>query len=284
MRTFKKYFTILAGLTLAAISFNLFLEPFHIDTGGVGGLAIVVSQFIPIPESFFMLLVNATLVILSFLVLGKELTKNNLFGSLLYPILVELTSPITNYILIKDLDMLVIAVLGGVLSGTGYGLLFKNNFTSGGTDILNQIVAQKLKIPIGRSMIYIDGIIVLIGGFVFGIETFIYSIISLIIISILSNRSTLGINTNKLFYIRTDKYQEVKTYLLNDLKYDVTIFDTYGNASNKKSKLIMCSVKQKDYYKVKTAIEMIDKEAFMIITNNYQSQNANRMVPTFEEE
>ncbi len=282
MRTLKKYISVICGIFLIAVSYNLFFSANNLDTGGVGGLAIVVNRLFFVPESLFILIVNILLLILSFWILGKDLTKNTLMGALLSPVFIELTSHITSHIIIKDLDMLVIAVLGGVISGVGYGLLFKNNFTSGGTDILNQIAEKLFKISIGTSMIYIDGAIVMLGGLVFGIESMIYSIIALFLISMLSNKSTLGINNNKTFYIRTKKYKEVKEYLMKDLKCDVTIFDTYGNASNKKSKLIMCSVNQKDYYKLKTGLEMIDPEIFITITNNYQAKNLNRMVPEGE--
>ena len=116
----------------------------------------------------------------------------------------------------KDLELLIIAVLGGVLSGLGYGLLFKNNFTSGGTDILNQIALKKFKIPLNKSMIYIDGSIVLLGGIVFGIDSMIYSIISLLIISVLSNKTMLELNKNKIFYILTKKSSEIQEYLTKE--------------------------------------------------------------------
>lgn len=128
-------------------------------------------------------------------------------------------------------------------------------------------------------MLYIDGTIVLLGGFVLGIESMIYSIIALQIISTLSNKTMLRINANKVFYIETTKFKEVKQYLTQDLKYDITIFDVQGGYSNNLKKLILCSVKTNDYYKVKTGLEMIDKDIFIIINENYELLNENKMVP-----
>lgn len=280
MRIIKKYGAVILGILLVALSYNLFFSPNNLDTGGVSGLAIVVKNLFFLNESNFILITNIVLLIVSYFVLGKELTKNSLLGSILFPIFVRITSRVNDYIIIENLEMIVIAVIGGSISGLGYGLLFKNNFTSGGTDILNQIAEKKFKVPMSKSMIYIDGCIVLLGGFVFGIEKMIYSIIALILISTLSNKTMLEINNHKVFYIQTKKPKEIKNYLTQELKYDVTIFDSIGGYSNSKSELILCSIKTKDYYKVSTGIQAIDPLAFITITENYESMNENKMVPT----
>ena len=128
-------------------------------------------------------------------------------------------------------------------------------------------------------MIYIDGSIVLLGCIIFGIESMVYSIIALLFISTISNKTMLGIHNNKIFYIQTKKMTQIKRYLIQDLKYDVTIFEGIGGFSQKKKQLILCSVKTSDYYKVKTGIELLDQEALIIITENYELLNENLMVP-----
>lgn len=279
MKTIKRYGSVLLGLFIIAVSYNLFFVPYQLDTGGVSGLAIVIKELFFLEESTFIFIVNIILLIISYIVLGKELTKNNLIGSLLLPVFIKLTENFGDFIVITEIEPLFIAVIGGVLSGYGYGLLFKNNFTSGGTDILNQIAEKKFKIPISQSMIYIDGAIVLLGGFVFGVEPMIYSIIALLLISNLSNKTLIGINKNKVFYIQTSKPKEIIKYLTKELNYDVTIFNAEGGFSKRKNKLILCSIKTMDYYKVKTALEMIDPQIFITITENYELLNANKMVP-----
>lgn len=279
MLKIKKYLNILIGIFLIAASYNLFFAPYSLDTGGISGLAIIIKKLFFIDESLFILLTNSILLIISYLVLGKDLTKNTVLGSILLPIFIKLTESLKNYIIIENLDLILISIIGAVLSGIGYGIIFKNNFTSGGTDILNHIALKKFKIPLNQSMIYIDGSIVLLGGFIFGIESMIYSIIALLIISNLSNKTLLGINKNKIFYIETTKYSKIAKYLTQELKYDITIFEAKGGFSNKNKKIILCSIKTIDYYKVKTGLEMIDPNIFVIITENYELLNENLMVP-----
>src|SRR5699024_1917663 len=128
-------------------------------------------------------------------------------GSILFPVFISLTENISQRITF-DLDILILAVLGGALSGIGYGLIFRNNFTTGGTDILNQIAEKYLKIPMGRSILMVDGPIVVLGLMVFGLEQTIYSLIVLILISTLSNRTMFELNKNRVLYIQTDKVKE----------------------------------------------------------------------------
>jgi len=138
-----RYIYLITGLLLVAIAFNLFLSPYNFVSGGVSGLAIVMKKVFNINESIFMLGTNILLIGISLKFLGKETTKNTILGSLLFPVFTFLTEKISIYIPL-DLDPLLIAILGGALSGFGYGLIFKNNFTTGGTDILNQISEKYL--------------------------------------------------------------------------------------------------------------------------------------------
>ena len=282
MQKIKKYGNVAIGIFLVAISYNLFFSPCDLDTGGISGLAIVIKKLFFINESIFIFIMNFLLLILSYIILGKELTKNTILGSILLPFFINFTENINQFIVIANLDPLLITLLGGVISGIGYGMLFKNNFTSGGTDILNQIAEKKFKIPMNLSMIYIDGLIVLLGGFIFGVESFLYSVIALLLISNISNKTIIGMNQNKVFYIQTEQYKKVIAYLTKELHYDVTIFEMQGGFSEKKKKLILCSVKTNDYYKVKTALNYIDRQIFITITENYELLNANLMVPKKE--
>lgn len=275
MQKIKKYLTLLLGLTIAAFSFNLFLAPFNLVAGGVSGLALVVHKTIHLNESLFIMIANSLLLGISFLFLGKEKTKNTIVGSLMFPILINLTSYLTAYLDITDLELIVIAFLGGILSGFGYGLVFKSGFTSGGTDILNQIMEKYMHIPMSQSIIFVDGLITICGGIVFGIPTMIYSLISLILISIFSHKTIIGEGKSKTLYITSSKYKEIKYYLHNELKIDSTDFDIVGGYSNSSHKMIMTVINTKDYYRIRSSIKVIDKDAFITTTDAYQLINEN---------
>ncbi len=274
----KQYIYVVIGLAIVACSFNLFLSPYDFAAGGVSGLAIIVHKICKINESLFILVINIILIIISLKYLGMEKTKNTILGSILFPIFTFLTQNISLWIPL-ELDNLLVSILGGGISGFGYGLIFKNNFTTGGTDILNQIAEKYLKIPMSKSILFIDGFVVLTGCLAFGITKMIYSLISLVLISTIANKTQLGINKNRVLYIQSKETEKIKQYLI-EYGYDVTIMNSYGGYTKKRNNILMCSVERKDYYKIKEGIKIIDEKSFIIVTNAYEQKNANINVRT----
>lgn len=183
---------------------------------------------------------------------------------------------ISNYLIIT-IDPLLIAIIGGVLSGYGYGLIFQNNYTTGGTDILNQIMEKYFHMPMGKSILIVDGFIVLLGGFTFGFTKLIYSLISLYFMSYYSNNLTLGINKNKVLYISSKKIDDIKKYLFS-CGYDVTLIKSAGAFTKKENQLLMCSLPNLSYHKVKEVLKEMDKDVFIVVTSAYEQKNANQEI------
>ena len=140
----KRYLTLLLGLFICAVSFNLFIFPNNIVFGGVSGISIIVTKFFDISASTFILLSSIILLIVSYIFLGKEKTKGSVLGTILFPIFVKLTSGFSSYLTINPSEIFLYALFGGVLYGIGAGLVFKAGFTTGGTDIINQIITKFL--------------------------------------------------------------------------------------------------------------------------------------------
>ena len=143
----KRYFFLLMGCFIVALAFNVFFKQYNIVCFGISGVSIVASHF-GIPNVPFILVSNIILLVVSYYTLGWKKTKNAIVGSLIFPIFVFFTSYLVPYIHFDDVEMLVIAIFGGVLSGIGYGLIYKTNFNTGGTDIICEIIAKYTKISI----------------------------------------------------------------------------------------------------------------------------------------
>lgn len=272
----KQYSTVILGLFLVAIAFNIFLAPHDLVAGGISGLSLIARKIFSIKTSTFILVGNIFLLLISFRFLGKEKTKNTVLGALLLPVFISLTENFQQFIVLDSLDPLIIALLGGTISGIGYGLVFQNNFTSGGTDILNQMMEKYMKVPMAKSIMYIDGPIVVLGCITFGFINMLYSLIVLYLVSTLSNTTMLQLNKNRLFYIQTSKINEVKGYLIETFHYDVTLLNSIGGYQKEKTKMIMCSVDNKHYYQIKEGIALIDPSAFITVTKAYEQKNANK--------
>ena len=265
----KRWAEFLLGVLIVAIAYNLFLLPAKV-VYGVGGLGIIFNSLFKIDPSLVILLSSVILLFLSLILLGKEETKKTVIGSLLYPVFVKLTSSVGQIVDLSNTDPLLIVLFGAVISGFGLGLIFKAGFTTGGTDILNQIVSKYFKMSMGNSMFFTDGIIILSSVFVFGWTKIMYSIISLYIISIMTDKVILGISNSKAFYIITDHEAEVKKFVLKHLSHGVTILDAKGGFTGQNQKVIMCIIPTKEYFIAKEGIHEIDSNAFFVVTDAYE--------------
>ena len=270
----NQYITFFLGLIVSTLSFNLFLSRNNFVTGGVSGISIIINRLVGVNESIFMLVVNIFLVILSFILLGKEKTRNTILGSILFPVFVHLTSYITDLIAL-EIDPFLQAILAGLLSGLGSGLVFKSNFTTGGTDIVSQIIEKYAHVPMSTAIRAIDVPIVLLGWMVFGFNNMMYALIALVILSGVSNSTMLELNKNRLMYITSQKTKEIQKYLMNEHEYDVTITKKIGGYTGRVDNLILCSGDKERYYEIKEGILLIDPDAFIVVTKSYEQKNAN---------
>lgn len=266
----KRYVNFFLGALLIAISYNVFIASNKLVPGGIGGIAIIFNYLFKIPNSLTILIFGIILLILSFFLLGKEKTKASILGSLLFPLLVQLTKNINIWLDFNTDDILLATVFGGVIYGFGAGLVFKAGFTTGGTDIINQIISKYFKISIGSSMLISDGLIAFSSAFFFGPINCMYSIIILYIISLMSDKVILGISDSKAFYIITDHEVEIKEFILKYLNHGVTVFNAKGGYLKEKQTVLMCVLPTKDYYRLKEGIHEIDKEAFFVVTDAYE--------------
>lgn len=266
----KRYAYFFVGLLLISIAFNAFLLPNNIVFGGVSGISIITKKFFGWDPSIFIMISSLLLLVVSFVFLGVKRTKGSIMGSIMFPIFIELTSNIPLYLNLDKTDLLICAIFGGVLYGIGAGLVFKAGFTTGGTDIINQIISKYAKTSMGTSLILSDGLIVLCGVFVFGVTKLMYAIITLYIISLITDRVLLGISDSKAFYIIAEKDNEIKEYVLKELGHGVTIFEGKGGFSKEKQKVLFCVIPTKDYFKLKEGIHNIDSEAFFVVTDAYE--------------
>lgn len=266
----KRHIQFVIGCLLIAISYNLFLAPNNIVAGGIGGFAIIINYLTGIENSIVIFVADILLLILSYFLLGKKKTKATILGSILFPILVSLTSDIGAYIDIDTNQLLLISAFGGVVYGFGAGMIYKAGFTTGGTDIINQIISKYLKTSMGKSMLYCDGMIVLLTAFVFGPTHFMYSIIVLYVISFMSDRVILGVSDSKAFYIVTQEDQKIKEYILKYLNHGVTVFNAKGGYAKENQTVLMCVLPTKDYYRLKEGIHEIDPSSFFVVTDAYE--------------
>ena len=266
----RRHASLLIGLLLISVAFNLFLLPNNIVFGGVSGISIITKEVFGWNPSIVIYIGSLILLIVSFIILGINQTTGFVLGSLLFPIFVQITTNIGQWIPIGEIETFLAVLFGGVLYGLGAGLVFKAGFTTGGTDIINQIISKYVGVSMGTAMLMSDGLIVLAGVTVFGVNKLMYAIIVVYLIGMLTDRVLLGISNSKAFYIIAEKEEEIRNYILKELGHGVTIFDAKGGYSREKEKVLLCVVPTDEYYRLKEGIREIDQRAFFVVMDAYE--------------
>ena len=267
----KRSLMLLIGLLISAIVYNLFLLPVNLVTGGSGGIATITNYVYEIDPALMILIVSLACGLLSIFYLGFEDTIAVTAATIIYPIFVKLTSPITDLIFIDYHDMFLVAIYAGVIGGFANGLMYKSGYSSGGLPVISQILKKYYNIPIASTSGVMNAIIVIIGALFFGWTKAMYALILIYINSLVINKILLGISNNKAFYIITTETDKIKEYIIRTLEHSVTIFDVKSGLLSKKINVILTVIPTNDYYKLTEGIKMIDDKAFFVVTDAYET-------------
>lgn len=272
--------TILTGVSFVfgtfclALCYNLFFTPNDIVVGGMSGIAIVVNHLTGFNSQLFIYVSSTLLLIISYLFLGKEETQRVIIGTFLYPLFVTFTTPIAKLILpyFTFHEMLVTVALASLLYGFSNGLIYKYGYSTGGGDVLIRLLSKYLHMSEGTSVLLFDSFIVLLGGFVFGVEKAVYAVIIIVIASSLVDKITIGISNSKKFMIYTRESRKIKILIEEEFKTGFTIFPTVGGYSHIKGAMLMCVIRNRDTHLFKERILEIDPHAFFVISDCYEVQ------------
>lgn len=270
----KRYLMLLSGCLIVAFAFNLFFLRYDIVCFGVSGISIVLAKF-GVNPAMFIMGANIFLLIISYFFLGVEDVKNQLVGAIIYPIFVSLTAKITDLIDLGNIEFIIIAVMGGVIAGVGYGLIYKSGFSTGGTDVIGNLICKYSKISMGNAMMFVNVSIIAIGKIVFPWKIVMYAIVVAYLISVATDRILLGISNSKAFYIVVDKEKEefVREFLASLPGVGSTVIDASGGYSNDRQTLILAVVPTKMYFIIKEGLSEIDRNIFYLVCDSYEVSN-----------
>lgn len=266
----KRIAILLISLLVLSLVYNLLLLPTDLVAGGVNGIAIITNYVYGIDSSIMILLISSACLLFSFLYLGTERTLGSLLATFIYPLFVKLTAIITQGITIDYNDKFLIIIFAGVIGGLANGFIYKTGFSNGGLPIISQILYKYHKIPIAKSSMVINSMIIIIGSFFFGWSMMMYAIILVFINNMMIDKVLLGISSNKAFYIVTTKEKEIREYILNNLKHTVTIFNVEGAFLEKRRKVLLSVIPKRDYYKLTEGIKLIDPNVFFVVEDAYE--------------
>ena len=265
-----RYLVLLVCLFFSALVFNLFLSPTHLVTGGLNGVTVIITHLVDISPSLVLLIGSVMLLILSFILLGKEETLASILATFFYPFFVSLTAPLARYIIIDTSDLILMSLLIGILLGITNGFMYKVGFSNGGLNIISQILYKYFQISLSKTTMVINMIVVLLGGVFFGFPMVLYAFIIIYISRLVMDKVLLGISSKKAFYIFTTKEKDIRDYFINTKHHSVTIFDVKGGFLKKKRPMMLAVVPSREYFKITEGIKTLDPKAFFVASDAYE--------------
>lgn len=264
------YILIMAGTSLMALAIKGIFDPVSLVTGGFSGIAIIVKNITEgiieggIPLWLTNLLLNIPLFVVAIKVKGWRYIAKTIFATIWLSVALWYM-PEKN--LMPD-DIFLASVFGGVISGLGIGLVLMANATTGGTDTMAAIIQHFIRhYSIAQIMQVLDGVIVLAGAWVFGINRALYAIICIYLVSKVSDGILEGLKFSKLAYIISEHYEEIAKQIMKELDRGATGLDAVGMYSGEKKEVLFCVVSKKEIVKVKDIVRRIDADAFMIVSD-----------------
>jgi len=267
----RDYLLILAGVFLQVLALRLFLVPAQLVSGGVTGIAQIINYYTGWPIGVMVFLGNLPLFLLGWRYLGgPRFAMRTAFAVLLYSFLADALI----FFLPKNgltQDILLNAMYGGVISGFGYGLVYRGRGTSGGSDILARILIHWRNVPISQSYIWVDSLIILGAGLTFSWTKALYALVVLYISGIAAEASTQGTNIVRTVMIVTAQPQALASRILEEMERGVTFLDARGGFTGTERTLIYCVISRSEVAQIKALVKETDPGAFMVIGQAYEA-------------
>ena len=255
----KKLFWIALAIVLISVSVNMFLGPHSIAAGGITGLAIILGSLFGFSRSIVILIFNITILVITYIFLGREILFNTAIGSMLLPVFIGI---IPQKMIVTDITLSM--VVGSVMFGVAVSILYRNKASSGGTAVPPLILQKYFKINPSIGLFLTDGIVVALTLFVFSLEVFFYAVFSIFITSATMKWLESGISKKKMVYIISDRHQLILEDILHKVGRGVTVIPAVGGYSLSPRQMLMVTLDRKNYAQLLDIVNRHDKKAFMI--------------------
>lgn len=270
-------FLIAVGTFIMGFAFNSFFYANNIAPGGFGGLAAVISDFlvklglIRISPTIFYIIFNIGFIIWAFFVLGKKYIAYSLIGIALYSVFIQFLK-----IDIGVNDLFLASFFGAVLIGFGTGLVVRCGGSTGGGEMLGNIIHQyKPNVTIGKFIIFVDIVVLLFSFYTYGLVNSLYTIFAIVIDGIVVDR-VLNMGKERLaFYIISEKHVEIAKSIMGKLSKGVTCIQAVGSYTNKERDILLCLIDKYEIDKLKSIIFNIDENAFVFNTKINEAFGSN---------
>lgn len=256
----------IAGTIVYNIGIFCFVDAAQTAPGGMSGIAIMLNYLYRLPIGITTLLLNIPILILGWLYLGRRLIYRTLRTLIISTLMMD--AVVSRFFPQYTGDRLVGCIFGGVLMGAGLAFVFMRGTTTGGTDILSNLVKRRYPhIPIGRAILFIDCIIIAASMLVFAdVESGLYGLISLFCCTKIIDGILYGIDRSSSVMIISSKYEEIAENIMRRFHRGITCLRAAGAYTKKDKTVLLCVCRRQEYFKMKSLIYHIDENAFVIVS------------------
>lgn len=261
--TAKRVLITVVASFFSALGLNMFIVPHKLLSGGVSGIALIIQYLTHIQAGITILALNIPLFILSIKELDKEFTFLTIIGTISHSIFLILTRNASQIYFAKDI--ILSCIYGGVISGAAIGIVFSNHGSLGGTDIISMFLRRRYNFELGKVSFSINLFIVSISSIFFGIESGLYTLISMYIVSAVIDKMINGFHRKKMILVVTNKEMEMIEKIKTDLGRSSTLINAVGTYTKKEKKILYCVLSLSQIPKAKTIVQTVDPYAFMSI-------------------
>lgn len=266
---FKNLIYMVIGTAISAIAVNVFFTPAKISTGGASGIGVILFNVYRIPVSITVLALNIPLFVVALKSIGVKFSINAIIGTLLLSLMIQLTTPLASitWLNFSD-DLFLVSIFGGICMGLGLALVFKGEGSTGGSDLLAQIIYKKRSTAsIGQLLLLIDTVIIILTIIAFkSVLNGLYSIIALYIANKVIDIVFEGINSSKAINIITKKGDKIAKKIIGELDRGVTTDKCIGEYTKDEYMHIVTVVENSRVQMVKRIVKELDAKAFIYIT------------------
>jgi len=268
-RNLANLFLVILGSAISAIGYSLFLIPHHFVPGGVSGIAIIVNYFTRLPVGTLIMVLNIPVFIFGIRIMGRKYGLRSLLGMVISSLLIDFFYEVVKLKSATD-NAVLAAIYGGFMLGIGLGLVFRGRASTGGSDILGQILNKYLGVSIGIGIMLVDFFIISASGLAYkNLEAPLYGYIVLVISTKVIDMILEGWNYTKLVIITSTKTEEIQDFILNTLDRSGTALKSRSLYLNRAGETILTVIHRKQLGELRDFIKSIDENAFVIINDTY---------------
>lgn len=264
-KTFREYLIITLGTAIIASAVYFFMMPSHLSVGSISGLAIVLSNFIPLPVSMIALAFNAALLVVGFIFLGRDFGAKTVYTSILLPLflrVLEVAFPNAQSI---SGDALLDTICYVFVVSIGQAILFVRNASSGGLDIVAKMMNKYLRIELGKAVSLSGMLVALSSGLIYDGKTVILSVLGTYLCGIVLDNFLFGMNIKKRVCIISPKLEEIKNFILTNLHSGATIYEAIGAYNGERRQEIITIVDKNEYAQLMRFLSQTDPTAFITV-------------------